>query len=33
MKKLDRSFYNRDTLIVARELLGKYIIHKTRGKN
>ncbi|HOA80935.1 MAG TPA: DNA-3-methyladenine glycosylase [Defluviitaleaceae bacterium] len=32
MKKLDRSFYNRDTLIVARELLGKYIIHKTRGK-
>ena len=32
MKKLDRSFYNRDTLIVARELLGKYIIHKEEGK-
>mgnify|MGYP003765449295 CR=1 FL=1 len=32
MKKLDRSFYERDTLIVARELLGKYIVHKIDGK-
>ncbi|MDP4177810.1 MAG: DNA-3-methyladenine glycosylase [Bacillota bacterium] len=28
MKKLRRKFYNRDTLIVAKELLGKYIIYK-----
>lgn len=32
MKKLDRTFYERDTLIVARELLGKYIVHKVDGK-
>lgn len=32
MKKLDRLFYNRDTLIVARELLGKFIVHKINGK-
>jgi DNA-3-methyladenine glycosylase len=29
MKKLPRSFYNRDTSLVAQELLGKYLIHKT----
>lgn len=28
MKKLCRSFYERDTLVVAKELLGKYIILK-----
>lgn len=27
--KLDRSFYSRDTLILAKELLGKVIVHKT----
>jgi DNA-3-methyladenine glycosylase len=31
MKKLGRAFYNRDTVIVARELLGKYLIHVSRG--
>lgn len=29
MQKLLREFYNRDTTIVAQELLGKYLIHKT----
>ncbi len=32
-KKLLRNFYTRDTLIVAKELLGKYIVRKTeKGK-
>ena len=31
MKKLPRSFYDRDTALVARELLGKYLVHKDRG--
>lgn len=31
MKKLPRSFYNRDTQIVAKELLGKYLVHVDRG--
>ncbi|MCC2645189.1 MAG: DNA-3-methyladenine glycosylase, partial [Burkholderiales bacterium] len=28
MYKLEYEFYNRDTQLVARELLGKYLIHK-----
>jgi DNA-3-methyladenine glycosylase len=31
MQKLPRSFYDRDTIIVARELLGKFLVHKSRG--
>lgn len=30
--KLDRDFYSRDTLIVAKELLGKTLVHKIDGK-
>ncbi len=32
MKPLSRKFYSRDTLTVARELLGKYVIRNIRGK-
>ncbi|WP_058485298.1 DNA-3-methyladenine glycosylase [Defluviitalea phaphyphila] len=32
MKKLNRDFYERDTLIVAKELLGKYIVHNVEGE-
>lgn len=32
MKKLKRSFYSRDTLQVAEELLGKYLVRKQQGK-
>ncbi len=31
MQKLPRSFYDRDTRIVARELLGKYLVHVSHG--
>src|SRR3984957_5288584 len=31
MQKLTRSFYDRDTVIVARELLGKYLVHVSQG--
>lgn len=31
MHKLPRSFYNRSTTMVARELLGKYLVHLERG--
>jgi len=32
MKKLDREFYNRDTILVARELLGKILVHEINGQ-
>lgn len=32
MRKLDRKFYNRESLIVARELLGKVLVHEVDGK-
>lgn len=31
MQKLPREFYDRDTVIVAKELLGKYLIHVVKG--
>ncbi len=31
MQKLPRSFYDRDTAIVARELLGKWLVHQSNG--
>jgi DNA-3-methyladenine glycosylase len=31
MQKLPRSFYDRDTVTVARELLGKWLVHVARG--
>lgn len=31
MQKLPRSFYDRDTRVVARELLGKYLVHVSHG--
>jgi DNA-3-methyladenine glycosylase len=30
MQKLPRSFYDRDTILVAKDLLGKYLVHKKR---
>lgn len=32
MKKLDRSFFNRDSIIVAQELLGKVLVHEVNGQ-
>lgn len=32
MRKLDREFYNRDTILVAKELLGKILVHEVNGK-
>ena len=31
MQKLPRSFYDRDTIVVARELLGKFLVLVSRG--
>ena len=31
MRKLPRSFYNRETATVARELLGKLLVHRVHG--
>ena len=32
MQKLEREFYNRDSVSVAKELLGKYLVHIVEGK-
>lgn len=32
MKKLPRNFYDRDTITISKELLGKYLIHNIDGK-
>src|SRR5918995_1149020 len=31
LKKLPRSFYDRDTVLVAKELLGKYLVHHSNN--
>lgn len=32
MKKFNREFYNRDSVTVAKELLGKYLVHVVEGE-
>lgn len=32
MKKLDREYYNRDSIIVAKDLLGKVLVHEIGGQ-
>lgn len=32
MKRLDRKFYDRDSILVARELLGKVLVHEIGGQ-
>ncbi|MDX1902210.1 MAG: DNA-3-methyladenine glycosylase [Gammaproteobacteria bacterium] len=32
MKKLPRAFFDRDTVVVAKALLGQYLVHIVRGK-
>ena len=31
MRRLPRRFYDRDTILVAHELLGKYLVHVSQG--
>src|SRR5271154_977354 len=31
MQKLPRTFYDRDTIVVAKELLGKFLVHNSNG--
>lgn len=33
MHKLPRSFYDRDTVLVAQELLGKWLVHRVEGQD
>ncbi len=33
MKKLEQAFYLRDTLTIARDLIGKYMLHTVNGEN
>jgi len=32
MRKLEREFYNRDSVSVAKDLLGKFLVHKVNGE-